>query len=138
MVRPPAWITDFANSIALSMFPVDVMAPLGCHYYFSEGTWEITLFPSQTEIIGGVHDGEKKTSPFCLDVKLLIDRFSKVDAIEWQSQPASESDEIGSNIAIVGIYDGHDVILRVCQQAPERFHPGRYANVYEKRWVETW
>ena len=138
MGNPPRWITGFANRVSSCMIPIDVMPPVGCHYHLFDGIWEITLFASTTEVIGGMKDGERQASPFYLNIQQANKLFDVVTAIEWQTLPACNDDELGSHVAMEGISAGHEILLRVCSHAPDRYHPGRFANVYDDRWVEIW
>lgn len=52
---PPDWLAAFANAVASRIHSHDVLllAPLGCHYQLIENIWEVTIFASKTEVIGG-------------------------------------------------------------------------------------
>jgi len=116
----------------------DVLAPIGCHYHQEDDVWEVTLFASRTEVVGGEKDGLRFPSRFILDVKGLIELFSSVEAVEWQALPQGTDDEIGANLAVLGTYCGEHVCLRIPAEAPQRFDVGRVANVYEMRFVNIW
>ncbi len=116
----------------------DVLAPIGCHYHYEDGLWEIAIFASRTEVVGGERDGLRFPSRFILDVKGLLAMFSSVEAVEWQALPQGSDDEIGANLAILGQCQGGRVCLRIPSEAPHRFEVGRLANVYEMRFVDVW
>ncbi len=135
---PPDWLQQFADAAALLMNPVDLMAPVGCHFCRVEGTWEISLFASSTQIVGGKKDGVLRASRFHVDVQALMHLFSEVHEVSWQAQPLAADDEMGPHIAISGIRDDQDVSLRILARPPRRFDPGRRAVVYEHSWEEIW
>jgi hypothetical protein len=114
------------------------MPPIGCHVSQPGETWEVSLFVSPTEIIGGEHDGVRVDSLYLLSVIDLLQVFDVVEDSSWQPHRAHELDELGSHISVTGYYAGRRVCLRVLAEAPSRFAPGRYANILERRFTETW
>lgn len=120
------------------MYPVEPMAPVGCHYHRDGDLWEVTIFCSMTEVVGGEQDGLRFASCFVLDVGGIIGLFSGVDSIRWQTLPQADDDEVGAHVAIEGTYQGERLLLRIPAEAPERFEAGRKANVYEMRIVNVW
>ena len=116
----------------------DLMAPIGCHYYRCEETWEVTVFASLTEIIGGEEDGRRIPSRFVLDVGAIIGLFNDVEEVRWQNLPQGADDELGAHLAVEGIHRGERLVLRIPAKAPDRFEAGRLANVYEMRFVDIW
>ncbi len=135
---PPSWLAELAKSVTSLMHAHDILAPIGCHYHYKDGLWEITIFASRTEVVGGERDGLRFPSRFILDVQGLLELFSSVEAIEWQALPQGSDDEIGANLAILGECNGGRVCLRIPSEAPHRFEVGRLANVYEMRFVDVW
>lgn len=120
------------------MHPTEVMSPVGCHYHLAEDVWEVTIFASKTEVIGGEQDGLRFPSRFVLDVGALIGLFSDVDEVRWQNLAQAVDDELGAHLAIEGIHRGMRMVLRITAEAPDRFDSGRLANVYEMRFVDVW
>ena len=57
MANPPDWLSELANAVAGDILPVDILAPVGCHYWTNGAIWEVTLFVSKTETQGGACDG---------------------------------------------------------------------------------
>lgn len=132
------WLEELAVSVTRQMHAIDAMAPVGCHHHREGETWEVTVFASMTEIIGGQQDGLRFPSSFVLDVGGLIGLFSEVEQIRWQTLRQGEEDEIGAHLAIEGIYRKERLLLRVTAEAPARFEAGRKANLYEMRFVDVW
>ncbi|MBI3863707.1 MAG: hypothetical protein HY290_17595 [Planctomycetia bacterium] len=137
-MSPPAWLKELADSAALLMIPADVIAPIGCHYCYVDRVWEITLFASSTQIVGGGQDGEVRRSRFTLDVPGLMKLFADVKNVLWQAHEIGEDDELGPHIAVEGQYGDQDVCLRILAFPPKRFASGRRAIVYVPSWEETW
>lgn len=135
---PPDWIKELADSAALLMMPADFIAPIGCHFYCDDNVWEITLFASSTQIVGGGRDGEVRRSRFNVDVQAVCRLFANVDEVSWQAHQLGASDELGPNIAIEGQYGDQEIRLRILAYPPKRFASGRRAVVYVPRWEETW
>jgi hypothetical protein len=131
-------LTELAESIAGCMHAHDVLSPVGCHFQEAGGLPEVIVFASRTEVLGGPCDGKRLPSRFTLDVGTLLRLFMSVEAIEWQALPHDERDELGANLAIVGVYRGVRICVRVPAAAPHRFEPGRIADVYERRFINVW
>ena len=120
------------------MMPADVMAPVGCHYCCVEQTWEISLFASSTQIVGGERDGEVRRSRFCLDIDAIGKLFTEVRSVSWQAHALASDDELGPHVELDGIYVEKDVKLRILAFPPKRFASGRRAIVYKQAWEEAW
>lgn len=138
MPPTPLWIVNLANSVAAHLEPLEPMPPLGCHYHCCDCYWEISLFPSQTEIVGGSEDGRQSAPRFFVDVLAVARLFSRVDELTWQSKSVDDSDQLGSHIAIGGLCEGESVSIRILQSAPRDFDPGRKAMVHDGCLIETW
>ena len=137
-VSPPGWLKELADAAALLMMPADVIAPIGCHFCEVEEVWEITLFASSTQIVGGGRDGEVRRSRFTLDVTALMKIFASVSNVSWQAHALAADDELGPHTAIEGKYGEQEVRLRILAFPPKRFASGRRAVVYVPSWEETW
>lgn len=138
MATVPLWLQEFANSVAVHLSPLDVLPPLGCHYSRVGRVWEITLFAAATEVVGGTFCGKRLTSRFTMRVLPVVNLFSDVSKIEWQTTPFSKSDELGSHLSIKGTYRDKLVRLRILAKPPQRFRPGRRAKVYEHAFEDVW
>ena len=68
------------NKVAVQMHAMDILAPLGCHHYFNKSRkqWEVTLFASSTETVGGKFDGQISSSKFTVNLAKLQEVFSDV------------------------------------------------------------
>ena len=119
---PPEWLADLANQLAGLIDPVDQTAAVSCHFAASgsEG-WEISLFLSAREQIGGPLDGQRIFSRFLLELGPAVGLFDRVEQFYWQPLSIGPSDEIGPHVAIEGQYDGRRVWVRILAQPDERF-----------------
>lgn len=140
MAPPPEWLARLANSVAEEMHPVDLLAPVGCHHFHDADAecWEISIFAARTAVAGGPNDGAITHSGFHVDLSQLQTLFDDVVAFHWQALPLSTNDDIGSHIAIEGIFEGHRVWLRVLALAPDQFPVGRQADAYAMRLDDLW
>ena len=138
MTTPPPWLVDFVNRAAEHLHAVDVMSPLGCHTFHDPEGWEITLFASASEVVGGVGDGRRCASRFFADVKAISEQFDEVDTISWQTHRLDADDDLGSHIAVEGQVQGEHVWLRILANAPRQSPPGRKGYAYLQLWEEAW
>lgn len=138
MASPPPWLEELANAVALQMTPAEMMAPIGCHFCLVDSQWEITLFASKTEVVGGGQDGTLKSSKFSVDVKGITELFSNVENLHWQAVPMGSNDDLGAHLSLEGNYHGQAVWLRILSTAPKRYKAGRKALTYEMEWKEVW
>ena len=138
MVAPPKWLSDFVGEATSHLHDHDLLSPLGCHFNLENGVWEITVFASRTEIIGGPQDGMMCHSGFNVDVKSILDLFAVVESISWQTRAMGDDDELGSHLSIEGRYQDQRVWFRVTAISPDRFEPGRRVLVNQQKIEETW
>lgn len=140
MPAPPSWLNKMANQVASLMYDVDVLAPIGCHFFHnsSRNEWEVTLFASSTEIVGGEWDGVLAPSKFCFDILKLDGIFDEVQALYWQALPVGFDDQLGPHISIEATYKTHQVWVRVLAESPEEYEPGRRVQTYELNLKEIW
>ena len=138
MTPPPEWLATLANEVAAQIEPLGTMGPIGCHYHSGPAGWEITVFTALTEVVGGPHDGRVFGSRFEVDLKALVNIFSDVTAIRWQSESLGKQDELGAHLSIEGRYGEEPVCVRIPAVSPERFEPGRKMLVHHRSWQETW
>lgn len=138
MAPPPAWLAAMANELALRILPVDPLAPIGCHYAHIDGCWEVTLFVSASEVVGGEHDGERFASAFQFDLVGVDALFNEVTAMGWQPIEFGDGDDVGPHIAIEGLREGHRVWVRVAAFPPTDVDAGRVFNTLNSTVNELW
>lgn len=138
MDHPPDWLAQLANDITQRIHPVDPLAPIGCHYALIDGCWEVTLFVSSSEVVGGEHDGECFASAFQFDLAGIEDHFDHVFAFGWQPLEFGEGDDVGPHVAVEGICHGQHVWLRIAAFPPSSYEAGRIYNVLRSTIDEVW
>lgn len=140
MSTPPDWLERLSTQVLEFILPVDLLAPVGCHSYYVESAdkWEIALFASRTEIVGGPADGKETVSKFTVDVLGLSQLFTALQCVEWQTHRVGDEDELGSHLCIDGFYEGAPVCLRLLAESPPQFQPGRLIYFDEQRIENVW
>lgn len=140
MSEPPDWLSTLADGVAAEIQGLDLLAPLGCHYYYDKDAerWEIALFASRTEIVGGERDGLLTSSRFSLDLIRVASLLHEVSNIIWQALPIAADDELGAHVLIEGVHGGERVAVRVLAEPPERFESGRIAKTYQHGFEDAW
>jgi hypothetical protein len=120
--QPPAWLEKFIGIITNCIEAHGLIGPLRWYYLEEEEYAELEVYPTLVEILGGELDGKLILAGFSLDVTTLLAAFSRVDAIRWSSQGIA--DDEGAHLSIEGIYEGHDIWLRILADPPEDEEPG--------------
>ncbi len=140
MISHPFWIQKLTDQITPYMSPLGVSAPVGCHTFHDEenDVWEISLFTSQTEVLGGEFDGTSFHSNFVLDINSVIQVFDKVEHLEWQAIPIDKQDGLGSHISIEGIYNNNSVWLRILSKPPKECGVGQILDDQSKKLFDLW
>lgn len=140
MATPPDWIATLVNSVISHIKSADLMPPVGCHYHYDSEAklWEVTIFPSDTRIVGGQYDGASVGSPFFMDLKNVFDFMENVTAVSFQSTQLGDHDEIGTHVSIEGECEGNEVWLRILARAPRQFQAGREVSVYSNMVEDLW
>ncbi len=140
MTPPPIWLAETANRVAAQFHCAEVLAPVGCHYFRDKGrdVWEVTVFVSGTETLGGEHDGKRTCSRFSVNLAGVHALFSEIHEFSWQAVSMGEADDLGPHLSIEGVIGGHTVWLRITAHPPEPFEPGRIADVCDRRFHDLW
>lgn len=140
MTRPPSWIEDTADRAAALFQSEDILAPIGCHFFHDEeqDLWEVSLFVSLTETLGGPCDGKLTRGRFSIDVRELMSLFSEIARFDWQAVSFGDDDDLGPHLAIEGLVGGASVWLRILSEPPREFEPGRIADVHRAEFRDRW
>lgn len=128
--QPPAWLEKFIEIIANCIEAHGLLGPLRWYYLEEEEYIELEIFPTQVEILGGELDGKLIMAGFSLDVTTLLAAFSRVDAIHWSSQGIADE---GAHLSVEGIYEGHDIWLRILADPPEDEEPGMQMDMSDSK-----
>ncbi len=126
-IVPAAWLRWFVADVSRGILDQQTIAPIGCHIFcdVDTETWEVSLFVSRTEVVGGPMDGKEISSGMMLDLNAVIAAFDEMPSVHWQSESCSDDDQLGNHISFEGVARGHRVWLRLLHEAPEGIAPGR-------------
>jgi hypothetical protein len=121
------WLDSLFEIVAANMIPQNAMGPLGLRYCEDDGMWEVSVYPTPVELVGGAVDGEVVAPDFTLDLEGLRSAFERVDESGWRALglPGTE----GPHVWIEGLYMGHEVYLQVLAYAPDDEEPGMKLDV---------
>jgi hypothetical protein len=119
---PEVWVRRLVKAVADCMEVDSLMGPLGFGYGEDDGLWQIDVYPTPVELVGGAVDGEVVATGFSLDVEQLRGLFERIDAVAWQSLGFPHAE--GPHVSIEGLYQGHEVFIQVLAYAPDDEEPG--------------
>jgi hypothetical protein len=128
MLETPDWLESLVERVADCM---EGHGPAGSVQYRcwteeeeDEELWEILVYPTPIELVGGAVDGAVVAPGFTLDLQDLSSLFDRVDVFLWEAEAFVPEDAEVPNVSIEGIYQGHSVVLRLLSEAPEDEEPG--------------
>jgi hypothetical protein len=98
------------------------MGPLALVSREEEGFWEVDVYPTPVELVGGADDGALVSPGFSLALEPLRSSFEQIDESGWNALGWPDDD--GPFVWVEGAYQGHEVFLRVLARAPEGEEPG--------------
>jgi hypothetical protein len=127
----PPWLYEFIDTVAEQMTADSPTGPLRFGYTQEDDFWEVAMFPSPVELVGGAQDGEVVFTGFSLDLEGVREAFESVTAMGWHSL-GLDPDE-GPYVFVEGVVAGHEVHLRVLAQPPEEEEPGMKLDVSRRR-----
>jgi hypothetical protein len=116
------WLNNLRDTVQACMQSSSPLAPLGLRYDQDDAFWEVTVYPTPVELLGGAHDGALVTPGFALDLELLRASFESVGALGWQALGLDEAE--GPHLYVEGVYQGREVDLQILVYAPEDEVPG--------------
>lgn len=139
-MTPPLWLEETVNQVTAQFHAMDFLAPIGCHYFHDESrdVWEVTLFVSQTETLGGEFDGKRTNSRFSLDLTGWESIFTEVHRFSWQAVSMGDDDDLGPHVSLEGRVNENDVWLRIVAEPPPQFEVGRIADTKRGRFFDLW
>jgi len=110
------------ETVAANAEADSVLGPFVYRYVEEDGFWEVVMYPSPVELVGGALDGDVVTLGFTLHLEGLRAAFQRVDELCWNALGVIGHEE--PYVAIEGEYQGHEVYLRILACAPEDEEPG--------------
>ena len=124
MSQAPAWMEALIDVVSGCMEVHHVMGPLGFRWSEDDQFWEITVYPTPIELVGGAADGELVPPGFSLRLQELWSSFEEVTDVNWCAYDFGPHDPDGPHISIEGVYQGHHLYLRVLSEALNDEEPG--------------
>jgi len=128
------WIDTLVSTIIGS---IETSGAMGSwKFYYSEDKEVITeliIYPTSVELIGGAVDGTTVLPSFSLNLQNIISVFDSVVDLLWYSDDFGINDDGGSSITIEGVFEGHEIWVKVQSESPEGEEPGFKLNVMKKR-----
>ncbi len=124
MAEAPQWLTSLIDAVGNCMEAHCASGPLGFCWRQEDDFWEISVYSTPGEIVGGAQDGAVIVPGFSLDMQGLMAAFEKVADLHWIAQSFGPHDNLGPHVSIEGVYQGHEVWLQVLAEAPEDEEPG--------------
>jgi hypothetical protein len=116
------WLEELREAVSSCVDVDSPMAPLGLRYRVEEGFWEVWVYPTPVELVGGRHDGEIVMPGFHLDLEQLRGQFESLVALSWDAQGLNSPE--GPYVSIEGVFRGREVYLQVFAGAPADAQPG--------------
>jgi hypothetical protein len=107
------------------------MGPLGLRYWEEDGFWEVWIYPTPVELVGGAHDGAVVVPGFRLDLEQLRQEFTSVAAFGWNALGLNYPE--GPHVYVEGVFRGREVYLQVLACAPEGEEPGLRVDATPRR-----
>src|SRR5262249_47209820 len=98
----PAWLDELVEARAARPAAHGPMGPLGVRYGEEEGCWELVVYPTPVELLGGAHDGAVVAPGFTLDLEGLRAAFDRVDDFGWDALGLHDAE--GPHIRVEGAY----------------------------------
>jgi hypothetical protein len=118
----PEWLSDLIADIADCIEADHPMGPLGARYREEDGFWEILVYPTPVELLGGAVDGAVVDPGFSLDLVRFQSIFDRVDDVSWNTHGYHGSEP--PFVSVEGVYGGKAMFLRMLSAAPEDEEPG--------------
>ncbi|MCA9082573.1 MAG: hypothetical protein KDA81_00890 [Planctomycetaceae bacterium] len=134
----PKWLRNFVTSAISGILDTKWHAPIGCHCHQYNTEWEVTLFLTSTEVVGGAMDGAEIPVPFQVEINRVMSCFDHVPSVHWQSDKISEDDSLKQHISFQGTVKNNKVWLRILKCAPEGTTPGRLLCAFTGKTTDVW
>ncbi len=124
MPEAPQWLTALIDTVGSCMEVHCAAGPLAFRWGNEDDFWDVMIYCSPGEAVGGAEDGAILVPGFSLDLKELMSVFEELTDVHWRSQSFGPHDQEGQHISVEGVYQGHHVYLQVLAEAPEDEQPG--------------
>ncbi len=123
----PEWLTAFVECAAELFEPVAEVGRVGFDCRLDEQGWSAALYLGAVEVVGGKSDGQTEQPDFRFDLKVLLEQFSRVDALVWNvldHAGVSPDEPPRSFLSVDGFLGENRLRLAVHSSAPALVGPG--------------
>src|SRR5207302_122175 len=79
------WLDELYEAVAACMEADSPMGPVGLRYREEDGFWEVMMYPTPVELLGGAHDGAVVIPGFSLDLERLRSAFDSIHDFGWSA-----------------------------------------------------
>jgi hypothetical protein len=117
----PTWLDDLMEHVAVNVEADSVQGPFGCRYGEEAGFWEVIIYPTPVELVGGAVDGEVVAPGFTLDLEGLRAGFDSIVDSRWNALGLVPGE--GPCLSVEGKFQGHNLFLRILAYAPDDEEP---------------
>jgi len=125
------WLDQLDDAVSSCVEADSPMGPLGLRYREEEGFWEVWIYPTPVELVGGAHDGEVLVPGLRLDLEQLRQEFESIAEFGWNTLGLNWPE--GPHIYVEGVFKGREVYLQVLAYAPEDEAPGLKLDATRRR-----
>ncbi|MGO9462703.1 MAG: hypothetical protein ACLQVF_00870 [Isosphaeraceae bacterium] len=112
------FLLDHVGACIRADSPID---SLWLQHREEEGFWEVDIFPTAVELIGGAEDGAVVNPLFSVDLEQLRLTFDRVDDFGWNALGWHDGD--GPFVWVEGAHLGRPLYLRVLAEDPRDDEP---------------
>ncbi len=124
MSEAPQWLTSLVDAVGSCMEVHCAAGPLAFRWGREGDFWEVMVYYTSGEAVGGAEDGAVLVPGFSLDLSEFMSIFEELTDSRWQSHSFGPHDHRGSHISVEGVFQGHHVYLQVLAEAPVDEEPG--------------
>jgi hypothetical protein len=116
------WLDRLHGAVSSCVVAHGPMGHLRLNYRKQAGHWEVKVYPTAVELMGGAQDGEVVTPSFQLDLEQLRGMFESVAALV--SNTLGGDCPEGPNVSIQGVFGGREVCMQLLACAAKNEKPG--------------
>jgi len=124
MSEAPQWLASLVDAVGNCMEAHCAAGPLAFRWGNEDDFWEVMVYCTPGEAVGGAEDGAVLVPGFSLDLVELMSVFEELTDAHWCAHSFGPHDYEGPHISVEGVYQGHHVYLQVLAEAPEDEEPG--------------
>jgi hypothetical protein len=125
------WLQELCEALVGCVEADSPLGPMGLRSWEDEDFWEVWIYPTPVELVGGRHDGEVVVPGFSLDLQQLREVFDSVAAFGWNALGLNWPQ--GPHVYVEGVFQGREVYLQVLACAPEDAVPGLKVDAARRR-----